>query len=114
MYFETPAASDSGYGEGHGLEIFSVNKKGVVRKANLPEPVSGAVPGDGVVYAAGYERGIYIIKCENVIAESKRNIDAQKIPTSESEESITREGKTLRYRPCGLPLPMGMGKLPGR
>ncbi|PAW77660.1 MAG: hypothetical protein B9S32_10300 [Verrucomicrobia bacterium Tous-C9LFEB] len=160
-HFEAPGKNKTGYGEGHGLEIFAVEEKGPLRKQSttkfpafyqgypdtwqvevsgrhaivadeyngvivvdvstptkpvivgqailpngvrtppLPEPVSAAVPGDGVIYAAGYERGVYIIACEGVKPEPTLDSPAIKIPPATSNELITREGETLRYRPEG-------------
>lgn len=161
LHFEAKGNADSGYGEGQGLEIFSVGATGTlqrqsvvkfppfyqgypdtwqvevsgrhavvadeyngllvvdvsdpakpvmvgqallphgVRMPSLPEPVSAAVPGDGVVYVAGYERGVYVVACDGVKPEPVVDSAAVKIPPAASTEVITRDGTTVRYRPEG-------------
>lgn len=160
-HFEAPAKNDAGYGEGHGLEIFTVGEKGTlqrqsvtkfppfyqgypdtwqvevsgrhaivadeyngvivvdvsapskpvivgqsllpngVRMPTLPEPVSAAVPGDGVIYVAGYERGVYVVACEGVKPSPPLNALTVTIPPAPGNEVISHEGDTLRYRPEG-------------
>ena len=160
-HFEKKADSDSGYGEGQGLEIFSFSAKEPMKKLStvkfpsfyqgypdtwrvelsdskaivadeyngffvvdvsdpskavtlmqglapkgkkipeMAEPFSAAVAGNSVIYAAGYERGVYAFPCTGIEIAKSGAVNKLAIPSADTAEIFAKEGEAMRYRPDG-------------